>query len=178
MVELHCKSHRIFRPTHKPKGGPGTVLGQCDTFHWPLKAFEYIHWRVVSSSSQLTADRCCAVILKANKTGTVLDWCSYTQKWCVREGRYVSMFSRSRRLKPCSNQITQPTLPMTHTFTFTVDIIAISRMSGVAFFGFWCAAFAIWKKMSVCYFASCTLFCICVKSCDDGISDWELWKVL
>ena len=128
----------------------------------------------MSSSSQFTADRCCAVMLN----GTVLDWFRCTEKWCAKNGKLVSRFSRNRRLKPCSNQITQPTLPRTHTFTFTVDIIAISRMSGVAFCGFWCAAFVIWKKMSVCYFASCTLYSICVKSCDEVISDWELWKIL
>ena len=70
------------------------------------------------------------------------------------------MYSSSPTLKPCTNQITQPTLPRTHTFTFTVDIIAISSLSGVAFFGFGCAAFAIWKKFQfvILLHALCTVF--------------------
>ena len=27
--------------------------------------------------------------------------------------------------------------------------------------------------MSICYFVSCTLYNICVKSSDEGITDWE-----
>jgi hypothetical protein len=52
-----------------------TVLSQCDTCHWHLKAAEHIYWCVVSSSSQLTADRWSAVMLKANKTAIVQDLC-------------------------------------------------------------------------------------------------------
>ena len=59
-------------PTNKPTVYPRTVLGQCDTFHWQLKTVEHIYGRVVSSSSQLTADCWSAVMLKADKTGTVL----------------------------------------------------------------------------------------------------------
>ena len=51
----------------------------------------------------LTADCCCAVMLKAEKTDTVLDLCR-----CDREGKRDGGFARSERLKSYSKQITQP----------------------------------------------------------------------
>jgi len=82
------------------------------------------------------------------------------------------------RLNHCSNQLTHSTVYMKHTYTYTVDITVISSIWGAASLWFSCGASDIWKKMSIGYFASFTLCNICVKCCDGGISDWELWKVL
>jgi hypothetical protein len=68
----------LDQPPKKKNILPRTVLGQCETL-WNLKAVEHIYWCVVSSSSKLTADICSAVMLKANKPGTVLDLCKCIQ---------------------------------------------------------------------------------------------------
>jgi len=96
--QLRCNSNSVFRPTHKRTVYPRTVLGQCDSFHWHLETGEHVYWRVVCSSLQLTADCCSAVMLKSNKTATVLDLCRCRETWCDRQGKRVGSFGRSGRL--------------------------------------------------------------------------------
>jgi hypothetical protein len=54
-------------------------------------------------------------MLKANKTGTVLDLCRCREMWWDREGKHVGSFGRSARLKPYSTQLTLSILFRTHT---------------------------------------------------------------
>jgi hypothetical protein len=79
---------------------PITVLSEDDACHWHFKTVEHIFWFVVSSSSQLTADRWFAVMLKANKTATVQDFCRRRKKRCDRhKGETCRYFGEHRMIK-------------------------------------------------------------------------------
>jgi hypothetical protein len=151
---------------------------QCDTCHWHLKTVEHISWRVVSSSSQLTADSCSAVLLKANMTPTVQDLCRCRKRCCDtnkgigvdsfgRIGRLSHYWKRSRHSKlqdlfrhyfPGNKQSTSVKSPP------TVSIICVTR-------GFICGSGLgsgsfiphTWKKVSFRDFVSCTSYSSCKK---------------
>jgi len=94
--------------------------------------------------------------------------------WCDREGKRVSSFGRSGRLKTYCTQLNHSTLPRILTFTYTVDMTFISSIWNGVISCFRCAASDICREMSICCFVYCALFSICVQSCDGGRSDWEL----
>ena len=48
---------------------------------------------------QLTADCCCAVMLKSKMTGSMLDLCTCIQISCDREGKLIGRFCMCERLK-------------------------------------------------------------------------------
>jgi len=109
--------HTVHYTNTQTNNLPRKLLCQCHNFHWNLKTVEHIYWSVVSSSSLLTADRWCAVMLMANKTGSVLDLCTCIQMWCDREGKRVRSLHSSGRLKHYNTQITQSTWSIKRTST-------------------------------------------------------------
>jgi len=94
--------------------------------------------------------------------------------WCDREGKRVASLVRIGRLKAYCTQLNHYTLRTKLTCTYATDITFISSNKDAVLSCFRCGASDIWKEMSNCYCVYCTLYCICVQSCDEGISDWEL----
>jgi hypothetical protein len=181
--QLQCNSHGVFRPTICPRSNQAQCsVSVTPSFHRHLKTVEHIYWRIVSSSSQLTADSCSAVMPKANNTCTVhIHVCGVTGI----KGRNVSRFGSSgrlthwlRRCRIYSNQIVKCTLSCTND---PIDSILNWRSVLTNYRNVRsdrCAVSHVWKKMSICDFVSCNVYNIYVKSWNHGISNRELWKSL
>ena len=135
--QLQYNSHSVFRPIHKPTVYLRYVLGQCDTCHWHLKTVEHIYWLVVCSSSQLTADRCSDVMLKANKAGTMLDLCRCRQMWCDRGGKHGGTIDGSGTL--------------TAKKLIIFRVLRWKKWQTVVSIWFRCASSKNWKKLSICH---------------------------